>query len=129
MEAESSSGLAARADRDLLRAFADRADGAAFAELVTRHGPLVLGACRQVLDRAAAAERLGVPVGTLSSRLSRAKAALRSRLVRRGIALSLAGVGLILTQAATAAVPPPPPLVAATATAATAFLRGAGTGA
>src|SRR5689334_8877860 len=56
METESSSGLAARADRDLLRAFADRADGAAFAELVARHGPLVLAACRRVVGRGPDAE-------------------------------------------------------------------------
>src|SRR5262249_44491465 len=36
-------------DADLVTAFAARRDHAAFAELVRRHGPTVLGACRRVL--------------------------------------------------------------------------------
>jgi RNA polymerase sigma factor (sigma-70 family) len=195
-------------DRELVRAFAATRDGAAFAEIVRRHGPMVLAVCRRVLadapeaddafqavflvlarragsvgrperlggwlhgvavrcarrtrsvaasrrakehpmsdvaapaaadplwadarpvldeeigrlpeklraalvlcefeglGRAEAAEQLGVPEGTLSSRLARAKEALRSRLGRRGLAPTLAGVGLILSQAKAAAVPP-----------------------
>jgi RNA polymerase sigma factor (sigma-70 family) len=193
------------ADRDLLRAFADRRDGEAFAELVRRHGGLVHGVCerilgadaddafqatflvlarkagsvrrpevlgnwlygvavrcarrakaqaarrkareqpvidwpapeagpdwrdvRPVLDeelarlperlraavvlcelegvpRPEAAARLGVPEGTLSSRLARGKEALRRRLVRRGVTLAAVGVGMVLASAARAAVPP-----------------------
>jgi RNA polymerase sigma factor (sigma-70 family) len=36
-------------DRDLLHHFARRHDAAAFAELVRRHGPMVLGVCRRLL--------------------------------------------------------------------------------
>ena len=59
----------------------------------------------QGVPREEAAERLGVPAGTLSSRLARAKDTLRVRLTRRGLALSAAGLGSVLSQAAPAAVP------------------------
>jgi RNA polymerase sigma factor (sigma-70 family) len=46
---------AARSDGELLGAFITDADGDAFAELVRRHGPMVLGVCRRVIgDRATA---------------------------------------------------------------------------
>ena len=67
----------------------------------------------QGLDRTEAAARLGIPEGTLSSRIARAKGALRRRLVRRGITLSLVGIGFVLHQAASHA--PLPPRLAAPA--------------
>src|SRR5262249_38076663 len=38
-----------RGDADLLRQFVARRDESAFATLLERHGPMVLGVCRQVL--------------------------------------------------------------------------------
>src|SRR4051794_35256059 len=40
----------ARTDRELLAAFARHHDQAAFAELVARHGPMVLAVCRRLLS-------------------------------------------------------------------------------
>src|SRR5262245_17792014 len=44
------------ADRELLEPFALRRDEAAFAVLVQRHGPMVLGVCRRLLDEHDAAD-------------------------------------------------------------------------
>ena len=58
-------------------------------------------------SRRDAAQQLGLPEGTLSSRLARARTMLAKRLVRHGIALSGGAVATILTQnAASACVPP-----------------------
>jgi RNA polymerase sigma-70 factor (ECF subfamily) len=58
------------------------------------------------LSRWEAAGRLGVPEGTLSSRLARAKARLRDRLVRRGIALpAVALAGALLREARATTLP------------------------
>ena len=45
-----------------------------------------------------AADRLGWPLGTVAGRLSRARAMLHSRLVRRGLALSAVALGEFLTK-------------------------------
>jgi uncharacterized protein (TIGR03067 family) len=67
-----------------------------------------------------------VPEGTLSSRLARAKEALRSRLVRRGLAPTLVGLGVILAQSRAAAAVPPPLFDAAVGLAAGVPAAGAG---
>jgi RNA polymerase sigma factor (sigma-70 family) len=70
-----------------------------------------------------AARILGLPVGTVSSRLVRAREKLRTRLVRRGLTLSAAAVASFCTrQAAEASVPPA--LVSAAARAAARFVTG-----
>ena len=44
------------ADADLLRRFAATREEAAFAELIRRHGPTVLGVCRRILGNRADAD-------------------------------------------------------------------------
>jgi RNA polymerase sigma factor (sigma-70 family) len=70
-----------------------------------------------------AAKQLGCPKGTVLSRLSRGREWLRTRLLRRGVALSAGGLTTALFQnSASAAVPPA--LVGSTTTAGTAFAAG-----
>ena len=53
-----------------------------------------------------AARHLGCPVGTVRSRLARARERLRGRIARRGLAPGLALAGLMATDAGASAVPP-----------------------
>jgi RNA polymerase sigma factor (sigma-70 family) len=73
--------------------------------LADHHRSAVLLCDVQGLSRADAAKRLGIAEGTLSSRLNAARKKLADRLTRRGVTLSAAGVGVVLSERATAAVP------------------------
>jgi RNA polymerase sigma factor (sigma-70 family) len=66
--------------------------------------PLVM--CElQGQSRKEVAGRLGIPEGTLSSRLAHARKVIANRLRQRGIALSVAGLTAVLTQAASGQAP------------------------
>ncbi len=68
--------------------------------------PLVL--CElEGISRQDAARQLGLPEGTLSSRLARGRALLRDRLARRGVALGAGGLATLLPEPAVAALPGP----------------------
>src|SRR5262249_21373683 len=66
----------------------------------------------QEMTHAEAARRLGCPPGTVATRLSRARALLRARLLRRGVTLSAAALAAALAREAAAAVAPRLPAVA-----------------
>jgi RNA polymerase sigma-70 factor (ECF subfamily) len=71
-----------------------------------------------------AGHRLGCPLGTILSRLSRARAKLRKRLLRRGLALSAGLLGILLAQQGAASEPLAVEFIHATTSAACAFAWG-----
>ncbi len=70
-----------------------------------------------------AASQLGWPIGTVSSRLSRARSMLARRLSRQGVSLSVSGLAVLLAQEAASA-SMPPRLIGSTAQAASLFAAG-----
>jgi RNA polymerase sigma factor (sigma-70 family) len=76
------------------------------------------------LSHEEAASRLGCAVGTIGSRVSRARERLRDRLVRRGVAPSVGIVGLLAAE--TASAEPPPAMTDAAVRLASKVSEGAG---
>ena len=76
-------------------------------------------------SRQDAARKLGVPEGTLSSRLSRGRSLLRDRLARRGVTLGTGALVALASEPARAALPEP--LAAATTRLALMFAAGGAT--
>jgi RNA polymerase sigma factor (sigma-70 family) len=84
--------------------------------------PIVLCELEGMSHRAAA-EQLGWPIGTVSGRLSRARAMLAKRLVRQGMALSIGSLEVLLAQESVSA-SMPAKLIGSTARAASLFAAG-----
>jgi RNA polymerase sigma factor (sigma-70 family) len=88
---------------------------------VRYRAPIVL-CCLEGKTNKEAAGQLGCPPGTVFSRLTRARARLRLRLMQRGVTLTVGALGALVTRNASTNIPAS--LVDATTTAATCFAAG-----
>ena len=79
------------------------------------------------MTRKEAARQLGIPEGSVASRLARARAMLAKRLTRRGVVFSGGSVAAVLS-AGSASASAPPALVASTIKAASLLAAGQGGG-
>jgi RNA polymerase sigma factor (sigma-70 family) len=73
--------------------------------LPAKYRDAIVLCCLQERTRDEATQQLGIRLGTLKSRLENGRQILRRRLLRRGLTLSTALVGTVLSQGASAAVP------------------------
>jgi RNA polymerase sigma factor (sigma-70 family) len=96
-------GAAEREEQKLLRAEIDR--------LPNAFRSVIVLCCLQGLTRAEAAEQLGVPMGTVESRLVRARERLRRSLTARGLVLAAAPFALFLSGQASELIKVSPALV------------------
>jgi len=107
-------------DPDALRVLTEE-----IANLPEKHRTAVVLCELEMVDRTVAADRLGIPEGTLSSRLGRARRSLHKRLRKRGVTLPVGGLLTASLHDAAAS----PLLVSSTSTAACLFASGKATAA
>ncbi len=98
MAAEARSPGEGEIDRELLPSIHAEID-----RLPDRYRASIVLCCLQGLSYEQAAHQLGLPLGTVGSRITRARELLRSRLVRRGVTATTAALSVLLAREATAA--------------------------
>ena len=98
MAVEAGSPGEAEIDRELLPIIHAEID-----RLPDRYRAPIALCCLQGLSYEQAAHQLGLPLGTVGSRITRARELLRSRLVRRGVTATTAALSVLLAREATAA--------------------------